>query len=127
MTRSWNYTGSTRVYACTDNGILTEAGHARQGDVLLFVGDETAIHWIIRVDGIGVKNNAMYPEFRGAVLSRLSAEAPYLGYPAQVVEVLEEGKVRVMQTAYPIEIERRSSSSAMPNETCLPIPSHRGR
>lgn len=114
MTRSWNYTGSTRVYICTDNGILAEAGYARQGDVLFFVGDETEIHWIIRVDGTGVKNTTVQRGFQGAVLSRLSTEAPYLGYPAQVIEVLEEGKVRVMQTAYPIEIESLDALPEIP-------------
>lgn len=114
MTEYWSYTGSTRIYTHTEDGLLEEDGYARPGDVLLFVGDAQAIRWIIRMDGTGVKNTTVQRGFQGAVLSRLSTEAPYLGYPAQVIEVLEEGKVRVMQTAYPIEIESLDALPEIP-------------
>ena len=114
MTRSWSYTGSTKVYTRDATGLLQEAGQAQPGDTLLFVGDEEAIRWIIRVDGTGVKNTAERSGFQGVVLSRLSAEAPYLGFPAKVIEVLEEGKVRVMRSEQGISIDSLDALPEIP-------------
>lgn len=105
MTRSWSYTGSTKVYTCGANGLLQEAGLAQPGDTLLFVGDEEAIRWIIRVDGSGAKNTGMQSGFQGAVLSKLNSETPeYVYYVAKVTDVNVANDVVfvVQSTAQPI-------------------------
>lgn len=69
MTEPWSYSGGTQVYTRSESGILTPAGFAREGDVLLFLGDAEAIHWIIRLEAFGPKTTAASNSFQVVLLS----------------------------------------------------------
>lgn len=47
MTESWEYTGDHQVRQQDADGMLRSAGNAQVGDVLLVVGDETQVHWLV--------------------------------------------------------------------------------
>ncbi len=50
MTCQWNYTGETAVYTQTAEGLLQADGNAEAGDVLLLLGDQETVCWLVRLD-----------------------------------------------------------------------------
>lgn len=53
MTGKWYYTGDTTIYVQNEDGLLSEAGTARPGDILLAVGDKETVHWFVILNGSG--------------------------------------------------------------------------
>lgn len=51
MTRPWSYTGDTTVYLQGENGLMYPAGNAKEGDILLAVGDEEKVCWFVLLKG----------------------------------------------------------------------------
>ena len=47
LTQSWTYTGSTRLYSQTEDGLLEAAGTAQPGDLLIVVGNEEQPLWLV--------------------------------------------------------------------------------
>lgn len=47
LTQSWAYTGSTRLYSQTEDGLLEAAGTAQPGDLLIVVGNEEQPLWLV--------------------------------------------------------------------------------
>jgi len=69
MTEPWSYSGGTQVYTRSESGILTPEGFAREGDLLLFLGDAEAIHWIIRLSDSGVRTTTALDSFQVTLLA----------------------------------------------------------
>ena len=122
LTESWTYTGDTTLYTHTADGILQAAGTAQPGDLLVAVGDEENIYWLVAIQETEARNTAQVsllsqvaespeetPEPPAAEEPPMEEEpvAPeetvsavrYDGYLAQVVEV-EKGTMKVLQTPY---------------------------
>lgn len=51
MTEVWNYSGFDTIYTQNDEGLLQPAGSAKEGDILLAVGDEEQVHWFVVLRG----------------------------------------------------------------------------
>ena len=49
LTQSWTYTGSTRLYSQTEDGLLEAAGTAQPGDLVIVVGNEEQPLWLVAV------------------------------------------------------------------------------
>ena len=47
LTQSWTYTGSTRLYSQTEDGLLEAAGTAQPGDLVIVVGNEEQPLWLV--------------------------------------------------------------------------------
>ena len=47
LTQSWAYTGSTRLYSQTEDGLLEAAGTAQPGDLVIVVGNEEQPLWLV--------------------------------------------------------------------------------
>ncbi len=47
LTQSWTYTGSTRLYSQTEDGLLEAAGTAQPGDLVVVVGNEEQPLWLV--------------------------------------------------------------------------------
>ena len=47
LTQPWTYTGSTRLYSQTEDGLLEAAGTAQPGDLLIVVGNEEQPLWLV--------------------------------------------------------------------------------
>lgn len=47
LTQSWTYTGSTRLYSQTEDGLLEAAGTAQSGDLVIVVGNEEQPLWLV--------------------------------------------------------------------------------
>ena len=47
LTQSWSYTGSTRLYSQTEDGLLEAAGTAQPGDLVVVVGNEEQPLWLV--------------------------------------------------------------------------------
>lgn len=50
MTCQWHYTGGTTVYTQTEEGLLQADGSAEAGDLLLLLGDQETVCWLVRLD-----------------------------------------------------------------------------
>lgn len=47
LTQSWTYTGSTRLYSQTEDGLLEAAGTAQPGDLVIVIGNEEQPLWLV--------------------------------------------------------------------------------
>lgn len=47
LTQSWTYTGSTRLYSQTEDGLLESAETAQPGDLVVVVGNEEQPLWLV--------------------------------------------------------------------------------
>lgn len=47
LTQSWTYTGSTRLYSQTEDGLLEAAGTAQPEDLVIVVGNEEQPLWLV--------------------------------------------------------------------------------
>ena len=47
LTQSWTYTGSTRLYSQTEDGLLEASGTAQPGDLVIVVGNEEQPLWLV--------------------------------------------------------------------------------
>ena len=47
LTQTWTYTGSTRLYSQTEDGLLEAAGTAQPGDLVIVVGNEEQPLWLV--------------------------------------------------------------------------------
>lgn len=47
LTQSWTYTGSTRLYSQTEDGLLEAVGTAQPGDLVIVVGNEEQPLWLV--------------------------------------------------------------------------------
>ena len=47
LTQPWTYTGSTRLYSQTEDGLLEAAGTAQPGDLVIVVGNEEQPLWLV--------------------------------------------------------------------------------
>ena len=50
LTQSWTYTGSTRLYSQTEDGLLEAAGTAQPGDLVIVVGNEEQPLWLVAAE-----------------------------------------------------------------------------
>ncbi len=58
MTESWHFSGDRTVYIQTPEGLLQAAGMAKTGDILLAVGDQDNVYWLVLLDGTAQTSGA---------------------------------------------------------------------
>ena len=58
MTEVWHYSGDQTIYIQTSEGLLQAAGAAKAGDILLAVGDQDNVYWLVLLDGTAQTANS---------------------------------------------------------------------
>ena len=58
VTEIWHYSGDRTVYIQTAEGLLQAAGTAKTGDILLAVGDQDNVYWLVLLSGTAQTANS---------------------------------------------------------------------
>lgn len=93
MASAWTYSGDTTVYTQAENGLLQKSGNAEAGDIVLVVGDQQKVHWLVSVEEskASVGQAAAEGENRNGFLTLLSESEAMEGSPDGDAEVPPAG------------------------------------
>ena len=118
MTESWDYTGDTRIWSQDADGLLHDAGTAKAGDVLLVVGDESQVHWLVlpAENGTAQQTRITAPGMFAFLLSDGNTEEsiPETSAPEETVPETSAPEETVPETSAPEETVPETSA---PEET----------